>query len=77
MKPGNRVEDKTATTPDSIQAGDRSPKAADAAKGRSFKEVFPEEKSNTCSTSEGRSFRNPPSGPPVTRALLEWSADAE
>jgi hypothetical protein len=40
MKPGNRVEDKTATTPGLVLAGGRTPKATVAAKGRSFKEVF-------------------------------------
>jgi hypothetical protein len=76
-KPGNRVEDKTVTTFGLVQTGDRLPKASAVAKGRSFKEVFQGEKSNTCSTSEGRPFRNHPSGTPLTRALLDWTADAE
>jgi hypothetical protein len=41
MKPGNRVEEKTATTSGLVQAGGRSPKAPTVAKGRSFEEVFP------------------------------------
>ncbi len=64
-------------TLDLVLTGDRLPKASAVAKGRSFKEVFQGEKSNRCSTSEGRPFRNHPSGTPVTRALLEWTADAE
>ena len=51
-KPGNRVEDKTATTPDAssprgtVPASGRSPKALAVAKGRSFKEVFRGDLSN-------------------------------
>ena len=76
-KPGNRVEDKTAMTSGLDLASGRMPKASAVAKGRSFKEVFRGEKSTTRSTSEGRPFRNHPSGHPVTRALLGWTADAE
>lgn len=76
-KPGNRVEDKTATTSGLVQTGGRLPKASAVAKGRSFKEVFQGESSSTCSTSEGRPFRNHPSGTPLTRELLDWTADAE
>ena len=76
-KPGNRVEEKTATTSGLVQTGDRWPKASAVAKGRSFKEVFQGEKSTTCSTSEGRPFRNHLSGTPLTRVLLDWTADAE
>ena len=65
------------TTSGLVQTGDRLPNASVVAKGRSFKEVFQGEKSNTCSTSEGRSFRNHPSGAPLTRDLLDWTADAE
>lgn len=39
-KPGNRVEDKTATTSSLVWAGNGQPKASAVAKGRSFKEVF-------------------------------------
>ena len=39
-KPGNRVEEKTATTSDLVWTGNRLPKASVVAKGRSFKEVF-------------------------------------
>ena len=46
-KPGNRVEEKTVTTSGLVQTGDRLPKASGVAKGRSFKEVFPGEKSNS------------------------------
>lgn len=47
-KPGNRVEEKTATTSDLVQAGDRSPKASIVAKGGSFKEVFSRRRVRQC-----------------------------
>ena len=46
LKPGNRVEDKTAMTSNLVLASDRSPKASGVAKGRSFKEVIYERNSN-------------------------------
>lgn len=76
-KPGNRVEGKTAMTSGPVQTGDRWPKASAVAKGRSFKEVFQGEQSNTCSTNGGRPSRNHPSGTPLTRELLDWTADAK
>ena len=51
-KPGNRLEAKTATTSDvssprdTVQTGDRLPKASVVAKGRSFEEVFRGDLSN-------------------------------
>jgi hypothetical protein len=39
-KPGNRVEEKTATTFDLVRTSDGTPKAPVAAKGRSFEEVL-------------------------------------
>ncbi len=47
MKPGNRVEDKTVMTSGLVQAGGRLPKAWVVAKGRSFKEVFQGDESNS------------------------------
>jgi len=46
-KPGNRVEDKTAMTSGLVLASGRMPQDSAVAKGRSFKEVFPGEKSNS------------------------------
>jgi hypothetical protein len=39
-KPGNRVEEKTATTSDLVLTSGGSSKASVVAKGRSFEEVF-------------------------------------
>jgi hypothetical protein len=39
-KPGNREEEKTATTSSLVSAGVCLPKAVSIAKGRSFKEVI-------------------------------------
>jgi hypothetical protein len=82
-KPGNRVEDKTATTfgvtckRDMVRTGGRLSKASTVAKGRSFKEVFLRREIER----RAARVKVAPSGTiqavPGDTALLDWSADAD